>query len=81
MLNAVLGQLPEQQRSQVLARGDSGSGVQPLLWHVTNLGLAYSVGFSARQPVQDALATPPKQAWRAALDAHGPPAPALKSPS
>ena len=54
-------------------RGDAGSGVQPLLWHVTNLGLAYSVGVSARQPVQDALAAVPKQAWRAALDPDGHP--------
>ena len=35
--------------------------------------LAYSVGFSARQPVQDALAVLPKQAWRAALDPDGRP--------
>ena len=35
--------------------------------------LAYSVGFSARQPVQDALAALPKQAWRAALDPDGRP--------
>jgi hypothetical protein len=57
----------------VLVRGDSGSGVQPLLWHVHDLGLAYSVGFSARQPVQDALAALPKQAWRAARDPDGRP--------
>ena len=39
----------------------------------TDLGLAYSVGFSARQPVQDALAALPKQAWKAALDPNGHP--------
>ena len=66
-------QLPEPLRSRVLVRGDSGSGVQPLLWHVHDLGLAYSVGFSARQPVQDALAALPKQAWRAARDPDGRP--------
>jgi Transposase DDE domain group 1 len=73
VLDAALAQLPEQVRGRVLVRGDSASGVQPFLWHVTNLGLAYSVGVSARQPVQDALAALPKQAWRAALDPDGRP--------
>ncbi len=72
VLDAALAQLPEPLRSRVLVRGDSGSGVQPLLWHVHDLGLAYSVGFSARQPVQDALAALPKQAWRAALRSRRP---------
>ena len=44
VLDAALAQLPEQLRARVLVRGDSGSGVQPLLWHVHDLGLAYSVG-------------------------------------
>ena len=44
VLDAALAQLPEPLRERVLVRGDSGSGVQALLWHVTNLGLAYSVG-------------------------------------
>jgi hypothetical protein len=73
VLDAALAQLPEGLRERVLVRGDSGSGVQALLWHVHDLGLAYSVGFSARQPVQDALAAVPKQAWRAALDPDGRP--------
>lgn len=73
VLDAALAQLPEGLRPRVLVRGDSGSGVQALLWHVHALGLAYSVGFSARQPVQDALAALPKQAWRAARDADGGP--------
>ncbi len=73
VLDAALDQLPETLRERVLVRGDSGAGVQPLLWHITTLGLAYSVGFSARQPVQDALAALPKQAWRAALDTDGRP--------
>ena len=71
VLDAALDQLPAQLRSRVLVRGDSGSGVQLLLWHIHDLGLTYSVGFSARQPVQDALAALPKQAWRAALDPDG----------
>jgi hypothetical protein len=73
VLDAALAQLPEQLRPRVLVRGDAGSGVQPLLWHIHDLGLAYSVGVSARQPVQDALAVLPKQAWRAALDPDGRP--------
>ena len=71
VLDAALAQLPEQARSRVLVRGDTGSGVQPLLWHVHTLGLAYSVGVYGRQPVLDALGVLPKQAWRAALDADG----------
>src|SRR4029078_6178105 len=37
VLDAALAQLPEPLRSRVLVRGDSGSGVQPLLWHVHDL--------------------------------------------
>lgn len=73
VLDAALAQLPEQVRSQVLVRGDTGSGVHGFLWHVHNLGLQYSVGIYARQPVQDALAALPKRAWRAAIDADGHP--------
>lgn len=71
VLDAALAQLPQRMRERVLVRGNSGSGVQPLLWHVHGLGLVYSVGMTARQPVQDALAAVPKQAWRAALDPDG----------
>jgi len=71
VLDAALAQLPEQTRSRVLVRGDTGSGVQPFLWHVTNRGLQYSVGVYARQPVLDALAALPAQAWRSARDGHG----------
>lgn len=73
VLDAALAQLPTDQRGRVLVRGDSGAGVQPLLWHIHTLGLGYSVGFTARQPVQDALAALPRQAWRAALDPDGKP--------
>ena len=73
VLDAALAQLPKQTRSRVLVRGDTGSGVQPFLWHVTNLGLQYSVGVYARQPVLDALAALPQQAWRKALDVDGNP--------
>jgi hypothetical protein len=73
VLDAALAQLPEQTRSRVLVRGDTGSGVQPFLWHLTNRGLPYSVGVYARQPVQDALAALPQQAWRKARDVDGNP--------
>ena len=73
VLQAALAQLPEQIRSRVLVRGDTGSGVQGLLWYVHNLGLQYSVGVYGRQPVLDALAALPPQAWRRALDADGHP--------
>lgn len=73
VLDAALAQLPEQVRSQVLVRGDTGSGVKEFVWHVHNLGLQYSVGIYARQPVLDALAALPRRAWRAALDADGRP--------
>ena len=73
VLDAALAQLPEPVRARVLVRGDTGSGVHEFVWHVHNLGLAYSVGVYARQPVLDALAALPKQAWRAAHDADGNP--------
>lgn len=73
VLDAALAQLPEQTRSRVLVRGDTGSGVQGFVWHVHRLGLEYSVGIYGRQPVLDALDRLPKQAWRKALDADGQP--------
>jgi Transposase DDE domain group 1 len=73
VLDAALAQLPEQIRTQVLVRGDTGAGVHGFVWHVHNLGLSYSVGIYARQPVLDALAALPTQAWRRALDADGRP--------
>jgi hypothetical protein len=73
VLDDALAQLPDQVRSRVLVRGDTGSGVQAFVWHVHRLGLEYSVGVYGRQPVLDALAVLPKQAWRKALDADGRP--------
>lgn len=71
VLDAALAQLPEAIRPRVLVRGDTGSGVKDFLWHIHHLGLSYSVGVYGRQPVLDALAALPRQAWRAALDADG----------
>jgi hypothetical protein len=73
VLDAALAQLPDAVRAKVLVRGDSGSGVKDFLAHVHELGLEFSVGIGARQPVLDALAVLPRQAWRAALDADGQP--------
>jgi DDE family transposase len=73
VLNAALAQLPEELRSRVLVRGDSGAGVHGFVWHAHNLGLQYSVGLYTRHPVQEALAALPTRAWRRALDADGHP--------
>lgn len=73
VLDAALAQLPEHCRGRVLVRGDTGSGVQQFLHHISALGLQYSVGVYARQPVLDALAVLPRCAWRAALAADGDP--------
>ena len=71
VLDAALAQLPEQARSEVLVRGDTGSGVKEFVWHVHNLGLSYSVGVYGHQPVRDALQVVPRRAWQPALDADG----------
>lgn len=73
VLDAALAQLPDAVRPRVLVRGDTGSGVKEFLWHIHHLGLSYSVGVYGRQPVLDALAALPRQAWRQALDADGSP--------
>jgi hypothetical protein len=73
VLDAAIAQLPERARGRVLVRGDTGCGVHELLHHVTNLGLEYSVGIYARQPVLDALAATPRCAWRSAIDLDGQP--------
>jgi len=73
VLDAALAQLPEPVRSRVLVRGDTGAGVKEFVWHVHDLGLQYSVGVYGRQPVLDALAALPRQAWRRAVDADGHP--------
>jgi len=71
VLDAALAQLPEQSRSTVLVRGDSGAGVREFVHHIHNLGLQYSVGVYGRQPILDALVAIPRQAWKKALDTNG----------
>ncbi len=73
VLDAALAQLPAPVRPRVLVRGDTGSGVKELVWHIHDLGLQYSVGVYGRQPILDALGALPKQSWRRALDADGQP--------
>ena len=73
VLTDALTQLPPEQRSRVLVRGDSGAGVHAFIRHIHDLGLQYSVGIYAHQPVIDALGVLPRQAWRAARDTDGAP--------
>lgn len=73
VLDAALAQLPEHERGTVLVRGDTGAGTRAFLRHVSDLGLEYSVGFYAHQPVIDALAVLPRSCWRTARDADGHP--------
>jgi hypothetical protein len=71
VLDAALAQLPTDVQSRVLVRGDSGAGVREFVGHVHNLRLQYSVGVYGRQPILDALAAMPRQAWKKALDTGG----------
>ena len=81
VLDAALAQRPEPLRSRVLVRGDSGSGVQPLLWHVHDLGLAYSVGSRPANPCRTRWRRcPSKPGGPRAIPTAGP-ATAPKSPS
>jgi hypothetical protein len=73
VLTDALAQLPAEHRGRVLVRGDGGAGVHAFVHHVHALGLQYSVGIYAHQPVLDALAVLPRQAWKAALDTDGRP--------
>jgi len=73
VLTDALTQLPPAQRSRVLVRGDSGAGVHAFIGHIHDLGLQYSVGIYAHQPVIDALGVLPRQAWRAARGTDGAP--------
>jgi hypothetical protein len=72
-LAAALAQLPEHERGQVLVRADTGACSKAFLHHITDAGLEYSIGFSAREGVQAAIQAIPEQAWRAALDGDGEP--------
>jgi hypothetical protein len=68
-----LAQLPRHLRRRVLIRSDSGGGTHEFLAWLTRPGrrLAYSVGFTMTDDVQDAILKIPASAWTPAYDADG----------
>jgi hypothetical protein len=68
-----LAQLPRHLRRRVLIRSDSGGGTHEFLAWLTRPGcrLAYSVGFTMTDDVQDAILKIPAGAWTPAYDADG----------
>jgi hypothetical protein len=65
-----LAQLPRYPRRQVLIRTDSGGGTQEFLAWLARPGrrLAYSVGFTITEDVQEAILKVPAAAWTPAYD-------------
>ena len=68
-----LAQLPRHLRRRVLIRTDSGGGTHGFLAWLTSPGrrLAYSVGFTITEDIQDAILNIPARAWAPAYDADG----------
>jgi Transposase DDE domain group 1 len=68
-----LTQLPKAMRRQVLIRADSGGGTHEFLNWLAKPGrrLAYSVGFTMTDDVQDAIGKVPARAWTPAYDGDG----------
>jgi hypothetical protein len=68
-----LAQLPRPLRRRVLIRTDSGGGTHEFLNWLTRPGrrLAYSVGFTITEDMQEAILTVPARAWAPAYDAEG----------
>ena len=68
-----LAQLPRHLRRRVLIRTDSGGGTHEFLAWLTKPGrrLAYSVGFTITDDVQDAILNLPARVWDPAYDADG----------
>jgi Transposase DDE domain group 1 len=68
-----LAQLPRRLRRRVLIRADSGGGTHDFLAWLTTPGrrLAYSVGFTITEDVQQAILTLPDRVWEPAYDAGG----------
>ena len=72
VLTLALAQLPEPVRGRVLVRTDSGGGTKAFLAHVSQLGLAFSVGIGVNIGVDGTLlAGLPAQAWTPAYDRDG----------
>jgi len=70
-LDAALAQLPEVERAQVLVRTDSAGASKAFLHRISNLGLEYSIGFTAAETVKTALDALPVYAWQPAVDGNG----------
>jgi hypothetical protein len=68
-----LAQLPKTARRRVLIRCDSGGGTHEFLAWLAKPGrrLAYSVGFTMTDEVQDAIMKVPARAWTPAYDGEG----------
>jgi hypothetical protein len=68
-----LAQLPRHLRRRVLIRTDSGGGTHDFLAWLTKPGrrLAYSVGFTITDDVQEAILSLPDRIWEPAYDADG----------
>jgi hypothetical protein len=68
-----LAQMPRRLRRRVLIRTDSGGGTQDFLAWLTKPGrrLAYSVGFTITEEVQQAILTLPDRVWEPAYDGGG----------
>jgi Transposase DDE domain group 1 len=68
-----LAQLPRGLRRRVLFRADSGGGTHEFLDWLARPGrrLAYSVGFTITEEIQEAILTVPARAWTPAYDAEG----------
>jgi hypothetical protein len=68
-----LAQLPRHLRRRVLIRADSGGGTHDYLTWLTKPGrrLAYSVGFTITDEIQQAILTLPGRVWEPAYDAGG----------
>ncbi len=68
-----LAQLPRRLRRRVLIRADSGGGTQDFLAWLAKPGrrLAYSVGFTITEDIQQAILTLPDRVWEPAYDAGG----------
>jgi Transposase DDE domain group 1 len=68
-----LAQLPRRLRRRVLIRADSGGGTQDFLAWLAKPGrrLAYSVGFTITEDIQQAILTLPGRVWEPAYDAVG----------
>ncbi len=70
---AALAQLPDHLRRRVLIRCDSGGGTHDFVAWLARPGrrLAYTVGFTMTDQVQDAIMKLPGRAWTPAYDGDG----------